>query len=486
MKKLCILLLVASFALISCENKFLDVLPKELVIAKNTADFRKLLDNADTRYTYNLSQATGFVDVVSDDSQLSSAWEEWERDRLHAKQLYAFESEVWLPDGPADDHVWKQNYYVNSTISIILDGIVIAKDNPKLQSQLIAEAKVHRAYAYLNLVNIYAKHYNKATANTDLGVPLYTNPVDLPPLNRASVAKVYQFILNELVAAIPDLPDNVQRANSHRPTKVSAYAILARTYLYMGEYEKAQDYADKSLAINSFLYDYNTIYTGSPSHTTLNGLSRTNDEEMLLHKTAVKNVRISDYAMLDSVTFNALYSGFNRISAVLVDNYDLRRVLWFEGFNVSGVINRDRLTYTFARNRYKTDAAIVDYVPIATPEMYLTRAECRARLDDLKGALDDVNAIRLKRYKTGTYTAITPSDLANNKDQVLQEVLLERRRELYGKDLRLFDVKRLGLPVTHMLGEEETVSVPANDQKLIWPIYYNYIVLNPEMEQNQR
>lgn len=486
MKKIFIILLASSFSLISCENKFLDVLPKELVIAQNTADFRKLLDNADTRYTYNLSQARGFVDVVSDDSQLDSVWFDWERDRLHAKQLYAFESDIWLPDGPADDLIWKQNYYINSTMSIILDGIVIAKDNINLQNQLIAEAKVHRAYAYLNLVNIYAKHYDKATATTDLGVPLYTNPVDLPPLNRASVASVYQFIINDIVSSIPHLPDNIHRQHSHRPTKVSAYAILARTYLYMGEYEKARDYADLSLTINDFLYDYNTIYTGSPSYSTLTGLSRTNDEEMLLHKTAVKNVRISDYAMLDSNTFNAIYSGFNRISPIEVDNIDLRRVLWFEGINSSGVINRDRLTYTFSRNRYKTDAAIVDYIPISTPEMYLTRAESRARLDDLKGAMDDINAIRLKRYKTGKYTAINPADLGNNKNRVIEEVLLERRRELYGRDLRLFDIKRLGIPVTHPLGEEETVAVPANDKKLIWPIYYNYIILNPEIDQNER
>ncbi|MBL1409794.1 RagB/SusD family nutrient uptake outer membrane protein [Sphingobacterium faecale] len=485
MKNIFLPLIVFSFFLLSCESKFLDVLPKELVIAQTTADFRKLLDNADTRYTYNLSQVSGYVDVVSDDSQLDSVWFDWERDRLHAKQLYAFEPEVWLPDGAADDNVWKQNYYVNSVVSTILDGIVIAKDDPKQQKQLIAEAKVHRSYAYLTLVNIYAKHYNKTTANTDLGVPLFTNPVDLPKLNRASVAKVYQFIISELMAALPDLPDNVQMQNSHRPTKVSVYAILARAYLYMGEYEKAIEYADLSLAIKNFLYDYNTIFTGLPAVGSLKGLSRTNDEEMLLHKTTVKSARISDYAMLDSNSFNDLYSGFYRISDTEVENTDLRRVLWFEGLNSSGKFNRDRVTYTFAKNRYKLDNAIVDYIPVSTPEVYLTRAECRARLNNLKEALDDVNAIRQKRYKSGKYTAVSPADFGNDRERVLQEVLLERRRELYGRDLRLFDVKRLGLPVSHILGEE-IVSASSNDQKLIWPIYYNYIVLNPEIDQNQR
>src|SRR5690606_17014519 len=148
------------FFLSACEKKFLDTLPKGLVIAQTTGDFRKLLDNADTRYTYNLAQVSGYVDVVSDDSQMDSAWYDWDRARLHAKNLYAFEKDVWLPDGAADDDVWKQNYYLNTLSSNILEEIHIATDNPKIQKQLISEAKVHRAFAYLTLVNIYAKHYD--------------------------------------------------------------------------------------------------------------------------------------------------------------------------------------------------------------------------------------------------------------------------------------------------------------------------------------
>lgn len=486
MKKLLILSIFSFVFFSACTKDFLDPIPKGLVIAETTSDFRKLLDNADTRYTNNLAQVSGFVDVVSDDSQLDSSWYDWDRDRLHAKQLYAFEPEVWLPDGPSGDVVWKQNYYVSTLVSNILDEIHVATDNPKLQKQLIAEAKVQRAYAYLTLVNIYAKQYNKSTASSDLGVPLIGNPAQLPSLERASVQTVYDFILSQLLESLPDLPIDVDKQYSHRPTQVSTYAILARTYLYMGDYEKALVYSNKSLDIRDFLYNYNTIYTGLDRAANVIGISRTSDDEMLLHKTTVKNVSLDEYYKLDTVTFNQLYSGYARVNDSVINNYDLRRTLWFNNFNDNGNLTGDRATYVFNNNRYAVDAAIVDYIPVSTPEMYLIRAESNARLGNLQDALNDINKIRLNRFKTGTYTPMTLSGLDQNA--VLDQVLLERRRELYGKELRLFDVKRLGLPVVHVKPGtmDRAWQVPANDPKLVWPIFYQYIELNPEIVQNPR
>ena len=115
----------------------------------------------------------------------------------------------------------------------------------------------------------------------------------------------------------------------------------------------------------------------------------------------------------------------------------------------------------------------------------MIRAECNARLNNLQKAVDDINLVRTKRYKTGTYTAMTLADLGSNAANVLKEVLLERRRELYGQELRLFDIKRLHLPVTHYLNSRR-LDLPADDPKMVWPIFTKYIELNPELEQNTR
>jgi tetratricopeptide (TPR) repeat protein len=470
-------------------KKFTDVLPRGISVAKTTTDFRKLLDDVDNqRYQYSLAQVSAYVDIISDDVYADSTkWLSWTTTRQHVNALYAFEPQVWLYPTLADDVNWKNQYYIISLIGTIIIELKKVTDNPQLKSQLESEARVHRAYAYLNLVNIYGKHYNAATASSDPGVPMYEDATSLPPLVRQPVQKVYDYVLNELKSAVPGLPDNFD-TYTHRPSKAAAYAILARAYLYMGKYTEALDYAEKSLAINNYLHDYNTLYTGADYINNLNGMRRNSDREVLLHKTTSKGFLLNNYMILDSASFNKLYPGFTQVGSVTT-NYDLRRTLKFTGFNAAGSITGKTLTYSVSYNNwYKTDgsnSSAADNIHIGTPEMYLVRAEANARLNKLQKALDDVNLIRSKRFKTGTHVPVTLADLGADPAKVLNEVLLERRRELYGKELRLFDIKRLHLPVTHYISSRR-LDLPADDPKLLWPIFTQYINMNPELAQNPR
>lgn len=483
------ILIVFLLALLAGCKKFTDVLPRGISVAKTASDFRKFMDDVDNqRYPFSLSQVSSFVDIISDDCYADSTkWLSWTTTRQHVNALYAFDQQVWLYDAMADDVNWKNQYYIVSLVGTILLELEKVNDNPQLKNQLVAEARVHRAYAYLNLVNIYAKHYNAATAGTDLGVPIVEDASQLPLLIRQPVQKVYDYLIAELQAALPDLPDNYV-TYTHRPSKAAVYAILARTYLYMGKYAEALENAEKSLVINSFLYDYNTLYTGADYLNNLIGMRRNSDKEVILHKTTSKGFLLNNYMILDSASFNKLYPGFTRVGTVVTNN-DLRRTLKFSGFNAAGSITGKTLTYTVTYTSwYKTDGSNssgADNIHIGTPEMYLIRAECNARLNNLQKALDDVNLIRTMRYKTGSYTLVTLAGLGSSQANVLNEVLVERRRELYGKELRLFDIKRLHLPVTHYISSRR-LDLPADDPKLVWPIFTQYINLNPELEQNPR
>lgn len=485
----------------SCDKEFLDVLPRGEVIAKTTADFRKILDYVDnSRYAYSLSLTMQYVDIISDDMYMDSAmWNGYTATSEHIKNLYVYKNNIWTYSNPAstaDEYNWKYPYYISSLCNSILTEIPKANDNIILQKQLTAEAKVHIAYAYLQLVNLFAPQYVEATAASTKGVPIVVNPASLPSLNRKSVKEVYDFILKNLLEAAPDLPDDVNQYK-HRPTKTSTYAILARTYLYMGNYTKALEYADKSLNIRSYLYDYNTIYTGTVDYYgNLIGLSRMTDEEMLLWKVK-KGTTLTTFpytrCVLDSGSFNKLYPDFIRNADSTLVNYDLRRTLKFDAVNLDRKMktaNKGMIGYLFDHYnyRYKIDGnkgGTVQHMAVSTPEMYLIRAECNARGGKLQEALNDINAICMKRYATSTFTALTLGDFQNDKTKVLERVLLERRRELYGKDLRLFDLKRLNLSFSHNLGPNK-ISIPANDTRMVWSIFTNYIDMNSELEQYDR
>jgi len=78
-------------------------------------------------------------------------------------------------------------------------------------------------------------------------------------------------------------------------------------------------------------------------------------------------------------------------------------------------------------------ALYLSFSGIATDEMYLIRAECYA----IREAMDDLNTLLLKRYRTGTYVPLS----INNKEDALARILLERRKELLMRGLRWIDIK---------------------------------------------
>ena len=64
------------------------------------------------------------------------------------------------------------------------------------------QALVHRAMNYFLLVNLYGKQYDAATASTDLGVPLVLEADINKQYPRATVAQVYERMLQDLNDAI--------------------------------------------------------------------------------------------------------------------------------------------------------------------------------------------------------------------------------------------------------------------------------------------
>ena len=113
-----------------------------------------------------------------------------------------------------------------------LDRITTATVSEEKIKQYTAECKFIRAYYYFDLV----KKYGGMPIITE--VQVFDNNLEELQVPRNEEKEVYDFILEELDAAIVDLPDSRDAANINRATKLVAQALKSRAMLYAGSIAK--------------------------------------------------------------------------------------------------------------------------------------------------------------------------------------------------------------------------------------------------------
>lgn len=454
--------------LVSSCRKYVEIEPKGKIIPSMVNDYQLLMNNS---VVFNLSY--GSVDYPTDDVALLND------DFINSFNEQSLQIYKWgdlFYQANEDDPEWNLFYKQVYNANVVIQGLPQLKSGDEnLKQQLIAEAKVHRAYAYLCLINLYAKEYHASSATTDLGVPLLKEPGYTQNLKRATVAAVYDLIISDLnagVATLSPLP-----SSKTTPSKSAAYALLARTYLYRGEYQKALDHANLSLALQSTLFNLNP-YVGAGAGSGLpDGFflpTSQNNPEVILMKASSDG------------------GGSFPLSAELLNllgTKDLRTYFftYFVGPNGDpvGIFNYPGTYHTYFAP-FETVAGSTQIGP-SVPEMMLIKAECLARMQKGQEGLAVVNELRKSRFKPADYTVL----IATNDDAALQVILQERRRELFCKGLRLFDLKRLNTEpklaktITHPLKTQQLTLAPGSN-RYVYPIPTKVINANPEIEQNPR
>ena len=180
-----IYLAVFAWSVMASCHKYLDIVPKGKIIPTKTSDYRLLLNQISKNGSSN-----GFVNSFSNDLLMG---DDMQINAFSAGFYSPADLNVWMfadhiyQDAESDpdwDALYNQIYVTNLVINQVMDS---EDGTPAEKEQLMAEARVHRAYAFLILVNLYAKQYVPATAATDPGVPLRKELDFQESLKRASV-----------------------------------------------------------------------------------------------------------------------------------------------------------------------------------------------------------------------------------------------------------------------------------------------------------
>lgn len=446
----------------SCDD-YLDIKPKGMVIPEKCEDYEKLLN-----YAQLMKASDSYPNFMTDDvflpydDDLTGGYVSLE---LPDQRLYTFDSEVF-GDGESDG-LWEYSYNRIYTYNVIIQEVMgstqATEDHKK---QVRAEALMGRAFEYLTLVNAYGKHYDPATAATDPGVPLMLDEdINKTNLQRASVQAVYDQIKKDLDEAAFDLPERPV-LNAFRASKPVGYGMLARMYLYMGDYEKALENAKISLEHNSALQSilpYEVVDVNKWIGR-INVPDRANNPENIY-------IRLAPYTFgLSSSVY-----GSEDLIKLYDKEKDMRYLLYFTRY-IDGVDS----DYDFWAPFLYTNMAM------ATPEIYLIAAECEARIGKIENAMKYINTLRDNRIKDNV--ALT----ASTKQEALKLVLEERRRELtFVGCTRLIDLKRLNREpefAKTIIHEVEGVEykLEPNSPKYILPIPPTVLRFNPNMTPNNR
>lgn len=489
MKNIIYLLILTVFAT-SCDD-WMDIEPKGKVIPSKAEDYRLLLDNTQNYSGASITETADIDLWVDDDIDLrddfvGSNYSEY------ATKAYKFEDHFYLES--EEDASMNTVYSVIYLANTVIDEVLDVDGDEDIKNQLYAEAKVHRAFSYLKLVNIYAKQYDPTTAATDLGLSMQLDAVLSGSLARGTVQEVYDLILNDINEVYDYLPDTPEQL--WRPSKASASALLARTFLIMGDFTNALKYADMSLGIHSYLDDYNTF----PAHNWYPNLLNTGKRYLNQEQTLLKKPTSDYHLIYPSQEFLNLFDQMN----------DLR----FTGkIDFEWSLPGTNLYYYYYGN---TGASY----GLTVPEMLLTRAECYARAGNVSDAMDDINLLRENRFATqpdvsddrfwerdasgnpvldasgNNIIDMTLYDAhrfvsAANAAEALSIVKEERRRELAFMGHRFTDIRRFNaydnanISIVHTINGENFTLAPG-DNKWVLPFARKYIFKNPEIEQNPR
>lgn len=446
-------------------NDYLDIKPKGEKIPTTVSDYETLLNYESVQKVSDTYPAYLTDDVFLPDVAEGTATPGLNSVDQSIRNLYLFKKEVF---GDAqDDGFWFASYNRIYYYNTVIDNIMNADGSDEQQKLSIrAEALISRALEYLYLVNGYAKYYDVRTAESDPGVPLILDEdISKKNLVRASVKDVYAQIQSDLQTALPNLPMQA-KGNAFRASKAAGYGVLAKMYLYMGNYAEALKAANEVLEINNSLLDlkkYAVVKAQS-------SIGRTNVPQDIDNPENIY-IKFAPYVYgLSSKVF-----GSDELISLFSED-DMRLQVYFtKNFR------------NIPTDKYVWAPYLRANLAVSSPEIYLIAAECEAREGSIERAIALINKLRDNRIKNNT------DIVATDRNDALQKVLEERRRELAMSGMvRYIDLKRLNQEsqfakiVTHVTGEG-TFSLEPNSPLYVLPIPAKVMRFNKNsMKQNER
>lgn len=467
--KIIYLIFPAIFLLGSC-SKWLDVKPQSQISAQqlfsSQEGFEEALNGVYTRASqqgqYGDELTYGFLDVLAQNYSIPP------RDYTGYLQtsLYNYNDINFVS---RKDSVWSGLYSTIANCNLILANIDAGKSLMTATDYglIKGEALAMRGYLHLDLLRMFAPSYASnpnapaipyVTDFTDKVTPLSTVSQTLTLIIRdldsakALLRPVDPILSASYTVGYPGDPGATETANpllfqQSRRTRLNYYAVcgtLARAFLCMNDQQDALSNALEVINSNKFPWT-NAADLINPDNQVVD---RVLYKELLFCWYTPGNVQTEINRFSDIVGSYMSQAAGNQIYQTSgVGGQDLRYKAWFKPISDYSGSRLDLIKYSRDPDTNR--------IPMVAPalrlsEMYYIAAECSYDADP-GHAMAYVDSV-LKYRGIGTpMTSVSKQDFIN-------QLVAEERKEFYGDGQIFYTYKRLGLPIISQTGTGEPVT----------------------------
>ncbi|MBK7489808.1 MAG: RagB/SusD family nutrient uptake outer membrane protein [Bacteroidales bacterium] len=410
------------------------------------------------------------LDIMSDDAHKGSN----PNDQLPTVGPYETFTHTTTQDGL--DRWWSALYEGIKRANVVIEKVPSINMNEQLRNRYIAEASFLRGLFYFDLVRAFG------------GVPKVTSTTPATKTPRSTDAEIYELIISDLEFAAQHLPEKSLYApdDAGRATKGAAKSLLARVYLFMGDYKNVEKYALEVIASDE--YDLEDDFADANGKNGEHGI----ESVFEIGAMEVEGAGGNQYANTQGVrgspnrgwgfnrpSLDLRYSfeeGDPRLDATIIDLGETLDGIFIIGDGttpdvvvVNGIVTEvecynQKVWYpgTNTITQWGHNRRLIRYA-----DVLLMAAEALNENDKPGDALPLLNEVR-ERARGGN-GSILPDVTVTEKNALRNAILEERRHELALEGHRFWDLVRTGRaaivlgPLGFQTGKHELLPIPQNE-----------------------
>lgn len=424
-------------------------------------------------YKFYDSYMVLYPEVTGDLVRLHATTSEW-------RQQFDFISDE-SDETSAVGYIWKNGYEIIANANEVIQyGPSVSDRFPQQAASVrnyIAQAYFIRALIHLDLSLVYGQTYTYSADGAHLGTAVMTSIPDVKSkIARSSAAVTYKRILDDLRTASDIFADGWTKG-CYYASPAACKALMARVYLYMGNYSEAKKCASEVIADYGLSLtprsDYVAMFCarkeGPEAIFRLNGLSG-----------GAKLRSMFDYTSPQMYPSGKLLNIFASDADAWTGTDVRSELLSYKssgGDEFSGVCMKFTDTEDIDDTQKRYDPFV-----LRLSEMYLIRAEAACHDGDIETAVSDIATLeaRARGVKASEINVVYSN--AEELDRIIRR---ERVKELFLEGHRLFDLTRRHETLTRDVACGSSVlTLTYPDDRFVLPIPLVELDANEAMQPN--